>query len=145
MSTGRIVRDPPAEKFVSILTFDESHSLVSMDTEAPINIRFNSTEPRPQGQFLICYGLEESPNHGPTNENNSRIVRTDDEDQQFSEESDPNPISVQSNLMESDLDPNTSHERTDLNTIRIVSTNCAALMDNRKKTFICKCNFTYFV
>ena len=83
MPTGRIVRDPPADQFVRVLTFDEARSLVSMDTEAPINIRFNSTEPRPQGQFLICYGLEESPNHGPTNENNSRIIRTDDNDQHF--------------------------------------------------------------
>ena len=35
--------------------------------------------------------------------------------------------------MESDLDPNTSQERPDLSTVRIVSTNYAALLDNRKK------------
>lgn len=35
--------------------------------------------------------------------------------------------------MESDLDPKSSQERPDLSTVRIVSTNYAALMDNRKK------------
>ena len=30
--TGRIVRDPPADHFGRVLTLDESHSLVSMDT-----------------------------------------------------------------------------------------------------------------
>lgn len=63
MPTGRIVRDPPADQFVRVLTFDEARSLVSMDTEAPINIRllFNRTATTRTIPYLLWIrGITES-------------------------------------------------------------------------------------